>query len=65
MDQFLTVEQIAKFLKVKQVTVRRWIAAGQLLAFRPTGGRLWRVKADDFQRFVKSGSKGQANEKRA
>jgi excisionase family DNA binding protein len=64
MDQFLTVEQIAGLLKVEGVTVRRWVSAGRLRAFRPAGGRLWRVHAIDFQRFVKGGSKGQANEKR-
>ena len=64
MDQFLTVEQIAGLLKVERVTVRRWIAAGRLRAFRPAGGRLWRVQEADFQRFVKGGSKGQLNEKR-
>jgi excisionase family DNA binding protein len=64
MDRFLTVEQIAGILKVERVTVRRWIAAGRLRAFRPAGGRLWRVQAADFLRFVKGGSKGQANEKR-
>ena len=55
MDAFLTVAEISKLLKVERDTVVRWIGSGQLRAFKPGGGRFWRVRRADFQRFVKGG----------
>ncbi|MGA2534086.1 MAG: helix-turn-helix domain-containing protein [Candidatus Aminicenantales bacterium] len=55
MDNFLTVEEICKLLKVNRGTVIRWIASGHLRAFKPGGGRVWRVTRDSFRRFIKGG----------
>ena len=55
MDTFLTVNEIATALKVERSTVIRWIESGQLRAFKPGGGRFWRVRRQDFQRFIKGG----------
>ena len=55
MDTFLTVNEIAKDLKVERRTVIRWVESGQLHAFKPGGGRFWRVRRQDFQRFIKGG----------
>jgi len=55
MDTYLTVNEICGLLKVERGTVIRWIGAGRLRAFKPGGGRLWRVARPDFQRFVKGG----------
>ena len=55
MDTFLTVNEIAKDLKVERRTVIRWVESGQLHAFKPGGGRFWRVTRADFQRFIKGG----------
>lgn len=53
MDTFLTVNEICGLLKVERDTVVRWIESGQLRAFKPGGGRFWRIRRADFQRFVK------------
>ncbi|MGA2363425.1 MAG: helix-turn-helix domain-containing protein [Candidatus Aminicenantales bacterium] len=55
MDNFLTVEEICGLLKVKRGTAIRWISSGRLRAFKPGGGRVWRVTRNDFQRFIKGG----------
>ena len=55
MDKYLTVEDIEASLKVKRGTVIRWIRSGRLRAFKPGGGRFWRVARPDFQRFLKAG----------
>ena len=61
MDKFLTIDEICNFLKVKRGTVIRWIRAGQLRAFKPGGGRFWRVAQPDFQRFIKGSPNPRAN----
>ena len=56
MDTFLTVNEISEALKVERRTVVRWIESGFLRAFKPGDGRFWRVRRQDFQRFIKSGA---------
>ncbi len=53
MDEYLTVKEIAKLLKVERDTVIRWIMSDRLRAFKPGNGRFWRVRRQDFQRFVR------------
>jgi putative molybdopterin biosynthesis protein len=50
-DEFLTVEEIAKRLKVKTFTVRDWIRKGDLPAYKV--GRTLRVRKEDFEEFLK------------
>lgn len=53
MDRFLTVNEIAAALKVERGTVIRWIVSGKLRAFKPGGGRFWRVRERDLKKFIK------------
>jgi putative molybdopterin biosynthesis protein len=50
-DEFLTVEEIAKRLKVKEFTVRDWIRKRELPAYKV--GRTLRIKKEDFEEFLK------------
>jgi putative molybdopterin biosynthesis protein len=50
-EEFLTVEEIAKRLKVKPFTVRDWVRKGELPAYKV--GRSLRVKKEDFEQFLK------------
>ena len=50
-DEFLTVEEIAKQMKVKEFTVRDWIRKGELPAYKV--GRTLRVRKSDFEEFLK------------
>jgi len=54
-EKFLTVNEIAAALKVERHTVIRWIESGKLRAFKPGGGRFWRIARADLQRFLKDG----------
>ena len=49
-EDFLTVEEIAKKLRVKVYTVRDWIRKGELIAYKV--GRDYRIKKDDYEKFL-------------
>ena len=44
--EFLTVEEVAGRLKVKEKTVRDWIGRGDLEAYKI--GKEWRIRRDHF-----------------
>lgn len=47
-DAVLTVEQVAKDLKVNPETVRGWIRSGELVAIDLGGYRITKSDLDDF-----------------
>ena len=49
--QFLTVPEVAAQLRVDPVTVRRWISAGRLPAFRVGRGG-YRIKVADVEALI-------------
>ncbi len=51
-DDFLTVAEVAKILKLNEQTVRNWIADGSLPALRV--GRRVRIRRHDFQALINS-----------
>jgi excisionase family DNA binding protein len=55
-DIYLTVEEIAKQLKVSPDTVRRWIREGRLPAIDLIGQ--YRIRRDDYERFLEQRRKG-------
>jgi excisionase family DNA binding protein len=50
-DHYLTPSQVADELHVTVVTVRRWIATGQLVASK-AGPRKWMVRRSDLAAFL-------------
>ena len=52
-DEFLTVADIARILKLNQQTVRNWIDQGSLPALRV--GRRVRVRRSDFDTLLERG----------
>ena len=48
-----TVEQLAELLQVHANTVRGWLATGKLHGVRLGGKAGWRVRASEFERFLK------------
>jgi excisionase family DNA binding protein len=48
--EFLTVEEVAGRLKVKEKTVRDWIGRGTLEAYKI--GKEWRIRRDHLDRHV-------------
>ncbi len=54
-DEVMTVEEIAKQLRVHPRTVRNWIASGELAAIDI--GRGYRITKRDFDAFVEKRKK--------
>lgn len=52
-DEYLTVAEVARLLRVHRTTVWRWITAGRLHGYR-LGTRTLRVRRDDLRRFLHS-----------
>lgn len=50
-EQYLTVAQVADEVHVTAVTVRRWIANGELPAAK-AGPRRWTIRRSDLTRFL-------------
>lgn len=50
MENILTVSEVAEQLKVSDRTVRNWIENGTIKAYR--FGLVYRIKKEDFEKFV-------------
>lgn len=50
-DEWLSVEEIARTLKMDEETIRRWIRARRLKGYK--FGRDLRVRREDFDKFVR------------
>lgn len=50
-DQFYSIEEVSKMLKVAYLTVYRWIRAKKLMAYK--AGKQYRIKKEDLDRFLK------------
>jgi len=52
MQAIYTLKETCEILKVQRSQVLRWIYSGKLRAFKLGGGRLWRIRERDLQRFI-------------
>lgn len=52
-DRWLSVAEIAVYLGIKRDTVYKWISRKAMPAHK--AGRLWKFKAHEVDRWVKSG----------
>jgi putative molybdopterin biosynthesis protein len=50
-DQYYTIEEVAKMLKVAYLTVYRWIHLGKLTAYK--AGKQYRIEKIDLNKFMK------------
>jgi len=50
-EQYYSIEEVAKMLKVVYLTVYRWIQSGKLTAYK--AGKQYRIKEKDLNRFIK------------
>lgn len=51
-EQFYTLQEVAKLLKVSYMTVLRWVKSGKLKASKV--GKQYRVKKEVFETFTES-----------
>jgi len=49
-EEYYTIEEVAKMLKVVYLTVYRWIQDGKLTAYK--AGKQYRIKKQDLDKFV-------------
>jgi len=49
-DQYYSIKEVAKMLKVAYLTVYRWIQAGKLPSHK--AGKQYRIKKDDLDNFI-------------
>ena len=56
----MTVDEVARQLRVSPKTVRGWLVQGRLHGFKLTP-KVWRIQREDFQAFV-TAAKRQADE---
>jgi len=51
-EKIYNVKGVCALLSAPRVTVIRWINEGNLRAFKVRGGRLWRFRESEIQRFL-------------
>lgn len=49
-EQYYSIDEVAKMLKVAYLTVYRWIQNKQLIACK--AGKQYRIKKQDLERFI-------------
>lgn len=49
-EQYYSIEEVAKMLKVAYMTVYRWIRAGKLLSLK--AGKQYRIKKTELEQFM-------------
>jgi len=50
-EQYYSIEEVAKTLKVAYLTVYRWIQSRKLVAYK--AGKQYRIKKEDLDEFLK------------
>ena len=52
--EFLTKEEVAKFLRVHPRTIERWLMSGALKGYKLGTGKtsLWRIKKAEVEKFL-------------
>ena len=50
-DQYYSIEEVSKILKVAYLTVYRWVQAKKLVALK--AGKQYRIKKEDLDTFLK------------
>ena len=51
-EQYYSIEEVAKTLKVAYLTVYRWIQSGKLIAIK--AGKQYRIKKEELDIFLKN-----------
>lgn len=54
-DQYYSIEEVAKTLKVAYLTVYRWVKSGKLVALK--AGKQYRINKDDLNTFTQFSNK--------
>ena len=55
MGEILTTKEMAKYLKLHEITIAKYAAEGVIPAMRI--GRVWRFNKDEVDKWIRSGAK--------
>lgn len=55
-EQYYSIEEVAKMLKVVYLTVYRWIQSKKLVAYK--AGKQYRIKGEDLDKFLEEDKNG-------
>ena len=50
-EQYYSIDEVSKMLKVAYLTVYRWIQSDKLIAYK--AGKQYRIKKSDLNKFIK------------
>lgn len=56
-DEIMTVNEVAEYLKISEVTTYKLVQEGKMPAFKI--GRHWRVKRSDLSEFIEKLKRGE------
>jgi len=54
-EQYYSIEEVAKMLKVAYLTVYRWVSSGKLLSYK--AGKQHRISKTDLDKFIEKDRK--------
>ena len=54
-DQYYSIEEVSKILKVAYLTIYRWVRSGKLMAYK--AGKQYRITKKDLENFLKGNKK--------
>jgi len=57
--EFITVDEIAEYLRISRMTVVRMIEKGELPALKI--GRQWRIQKEDFEKWIRGKKNNPSN----
>jgi len=58
--EFLTKEEVAKYLRVHPRTIERWLKSGELKGYKLGRGKtsLWRISKSELEKYLKKHESG-------
>ena len=60
-EKLLTAQEVAEYLRVHVVTVRKWLESGQLNGIKLRGKAGWRIREAEMERFLAEQETGRSS----
>jgi excisionase family DNA binding protein len=52
-DEWLTVQEVATYLRMNPATIRKWLREGRLRGISFGGPAGWRIRREELERFIR------------
>lgn len=56
-DEIMTINQVAEYLKISEITTYKLVQEGKIPAFKV--GRHWRIMKEDLKEFIEKQKRGE------